>query len=199
MIEQLQRELQQKNEDAQLIGQESKSLEANLKEQLASAVNKKEQLETDLKAATRQMKDKERKFGNLENKLKDMEDEQLIALEQHQETLKSKQMIWQHTLDEQKRRCMEVEDQLKQSRNLCEELRVQAEAPTQDKKGGGPGGANNESEEVLQLHEQLTEMHNQLTMMENQNMESVALLKQENRKLTKQLKEAQAAGGAGGD
>ena len=42
------------------------------------------------------MKDKERKFGNLENKLKDMEDEQLIALEQHQESLKSKQMIWQH-------------------------------------------------------------------------------------------------------
>ena len=29
------------------------------------------------------MKDKERKFGNLENKLKDMEDEQLIVLEQH--------------------------------------------------------------------------------------------------------------------
>jgi len=29
------------------------------------------------------MKDKERKFGNLENKLKDMEDEQLIALEQY--------------------------------------------------------------------------------------------------------------------
>ena len=32
MIERLQRELQQKEEDAQLIGQESKSLEVNLKE-----------------------------------------------------------------------------------------------------------------------------------------------------------------------
>ena len=29
------------------------------------------------------MKDKERKIGNLENKLKDMEDEQLILIEQH--------------------------------------------------------------------------------------------------------------------
>ena len=63
--------------------QESKSMETSLKEQLAVALNKKEQLENDMKAATRQMKDKERKFGNLENKLKDMEDEQLIALEQH--------------------------------------------------------------------------------------------------------------------
>jgi len=40
-------------------------------------------------------------------------------------------------------------------------------------------------------------MHSQLTAMENQNMESVALLKQENRKLMKQLKEATAAGGDG--
>ena len=31
------------------------------------------------------MKDKERKFGNLENKLKDMEDEQLIALRQNRD------------------------------------------------------------------------------------------------------------------
>ena len=33
--------------------------------------------------------------------------------------------------------------------------------------------------------------------MENQNMESVALLKSENRKLMKQLKEASASGGGG--
>ena len=50
---------------------------------------------------------------------------------------------------------------------------------------------------MLQLHEQLTDMHSQLTAMENQNMESVALHKQENRKLMKQLKEATAAGGDG--
>ena len=73
-----------------MASQASKSVEVGLKDQLALTLNKKEQLENDLKAATRQMKDKERKFGNLENKLKDMEDEQLIALEQHQETLKSK-------------------------------------------------------------------------------------------------------------
>ena len=46
---------------------------------------------------------------------------------------------------------------------------------------------------MLQLHEQLTEMHAQLTAMENQNMETVALLKSENRKLAKQLKDCETS------
>jgi len=49
-----------------------------------------------MRAASKQMKDKERKFGHLENKLKDMEDEQLIMIEQHQEQMKSKQAIFTH-------------------------------------------------------------------------------------------------------
>jgi len=47
-----------------------------------------------MKAAVRQLKDKERKFGSLENKLKDLEDEQLIVAETHQEQLKSKQVVF---------------------------------------------------------------------------------------------------------
>ena len=35
------------------------------------------------------LKEKDRKLGSLEIKLKDMEDEQLIQLEQHQEQVKS--------------------------------------------------------------------------------------------------------------
>ena len=42
---------------------------------MAQLQNRKEQLESDVKAAARQIKDKERKFGNLENKVKDLEDE----------------------------------------------------------------------------------------------------------------------------
>lgn len=34
-----------------------------------------------MKATVKQMRERERKFGNLENKLKDMEDEQLILIE----------------------------------------------------------------------------------------------------------------------
>ena len=34
-----------------------------------------------MKATVKQMSERERKFGNLENKLKDMEDEQLILIE----------------------------------------------------------------------------------------------------------------------
>ena len=49
-----------------------------LREQLAQSQNRKEQVENDMKATIKQMRERERKFGNLENKLKDMEDEQLI-------------------------------------------------------------------------------------------------------------------------
>lgn len=62
-----------------------------------------------MKAAAKSMKDKDRKLGNLENKLKDMEDEQLMIQEQNQEQLKSKQMIFQHQLDDSKRRQLELE------------------------------------------------------------------------------------------
>ena len=47
--------------------------------------NQSEQLEANVKAAVRQLKDKERKLGSLENKMKDLEDEQLLLVEQHQE------------------------------------------------------------------------------------------------------------------
>ncbi len=47
-----------------------------------------------MKSAAKQMKDKERKLGSLENKLKDMEDEQLILIEQHQDQIKSKSAIF---------------------------------------------------------------------------------------------------------
>lgn len=36
-----------------------------------------------MKAAVRQLKDKERKLGSMENKMKDLEDEQLLLVEQH--------------------------------------------------------------------------------------------------------------------
>ena len=63
---------------------------------------------------------------------------------------------------------MELEDKLSQSKQLCEDLRLQAEAPTQDNKTSNMNrGGGSESEEVLQLHEQLTDMHSQLTAMEN--------------------------------
>ena len=61
-------------------------------------------------------------------------------------------------------------------------MRLASEKPTQD---NAKTSAPSDSEEVLQLHEQMTEMHAQMTAMENQNMETVALLKQENRKLAK--------------
>ena len=81
-------------------------------------------------------------------------------------------MIWQHQLDDAKRRCMELEDKLTQSKQLCEDLRLLAEAPTQDHKtttssGGQQNRGKDDSEEVLQLHEQLTDMAAQLTAMEN--------------------------------
>lgn len=47
-----------------------------------------------MKSAAKTMKEKERKLGTLENKLKDMEDEQLILIEQHQEQLQSKTAIF---------------------------------------------------------------------------------------------------------
>ena len=139
-----------------------------------------------MKAAARNLKDKERKFGSLENKLKDLEDEQLIVLEQHQDQLKSKQAMFQHQLDDSKRRNLELEEKLSQNKKLIEDLRLAAEKPTHDTAKEGKN--ENNSEEVLQLHEQMTEMHTQMTAMENQNMETVALLKQENRKMMKQLK-----------
>jgi len=71
---------------------------------------------------------------------------------------------------------------------LIEELKLAAEKPTHDT------AKTTDSEEVLQLHEQMTELHAQMTAMENQNMETVALLKQENRKLIKQCKSVEAGG-----
>ena len=63
--------------------------------------------------------------------------------------MKSKQAMFQHQLDDSKRRQLELEDKLAQSKQQIEELKVHAEAPTQDK-GQRQGG---DSEEVLQLHE----------------------------------------------
>ena len=63
----------------------NKASEQKLREQVAEAKNQTAQLDTEMKAAARQLKDKERKFGSLENKIKDLEDEQVIVLEQHQE------------------------------------------------------------------------------------------------------------------
>ena len=123
-----------------------------------------------MKAAVRQLKDKERKFGNLENKIKDMEDEQLAKAEQYQEQLKSKQAIFQHQLDDSKRRQLELEEKLAQTKQQVEDLQIQQaaaeEVPTQDRNGSGKGGKS-DSEEVLHLHEQLTEMHAKMTLMEN--------------------------------
>lgn len=81
-----------------------------------------------------------------------------------------------------------MEGKLAQSKKEAEELRLANEKPTQD---NAKSSTPSDSEEVLQLHEQMTEMHAQMTAMENQNMETVALLKQENRKLAKQLKQAE--------
>ena len=65
-----------------------------------------------MKAVAKQLKDRERKFANLENKLKDMEDEQLILLEQNQEQLKSKQAMFQYQIDDSKRRQLELEEKV---------------------------------------------------------------------------------------
>ena len=97
-----------------------------------------------------------------------------MLIEQHQEQLKSKQAIFQHQLDDSKRRSLELEDKLSKSKQLVEELKLQAEAPTQDNRGNDK---QSDSEEVLNLHEQLTEMHAQMTAMENANMETVATMK----------------------
>lgn len=90
-----------------------------------------------------------------------------------------------------------MEEKLTQFKKEAEALRLANEKPTQDNaKSSTPSDSAkfssvSGSEEVLQLHEQMTEMHAQMTAMENQNMETVALLKQENRKLAKQLKQAE--------
>ena len=86
-------------------------------------------------------------------------------------------------MDDSKRRQLELEDKLEQAKRQNEDLKLQAEVPTSDKTPAGSNAA--ESDEVYQLHLQVTEMHSQMATMENQNMETVALLKQENRKLQK--------------
>ena len=118
-----------------------------------------------MKATVKQMRERERKFGNLENKLKDMEDEQLILIEQHQEQLKSRQAMFQYQLDDSKRRNLELEEKLTESKQLIEQLKQQAKAPVQDTPNATTAakGNRNESEEVLHLHEQLTDLHAQLT------------------------------------
>ena len=100
-----------------------------------------------MKAAARHLKDKERKYGSLENKLKDLEDEQVIVLEQHQEQMKSKQAMFQHQLDDSRRRNLELEEKLSQNKTLIEELKIAAEKPTQDT----AKAKNIDPEEVLQL------------------------------------------------
>ena len=65
---------------------------------------------------------------------------------------------------------MELEEKLAMAKKQVEDLQIQQaaaeEIPTQDKNGVGRGGKS-ESEEVLNLHEQLTEMHAKMTLMEN--------------------------------
>ena len=53
-------------------------------------------------------------------------------MEQHQEQLKSKQAIFQHQLDDSKRRNLELEEKVAQNKKLIEELRLAAEKPTHD-------------------------------------------------------------------
>ena len=93
-IDKLRRERQEVDQQIQVNAGSQREAETALKNELSAVKDRKEQLENDMKAAVRQLKDKERKFGNLENRLKDMEDEQLAKAEQYQDQLKSKQAIF---------------------------------------------------------------------------------------------------------
>ena len=146
-----------------------------------------------MRAYADQVKDRNRKLGTLENKVKDLEDEQILLIEQHKDQLQSSQALMQHKIDDSKRRQLELEEMLKESKQLVSQLQ---DVPTQDRPSQSAQRSDQaHAEEVLQLHEQLTEMQSKMLAMEEANMESVALLKQENRKLAKQLKEAPTAKG----
>ena len=101
-----------------------------------------------MKSAARQLKEKERKCASLENRVKDLEDQQASGLEQMQEQLQSKQTILQYQLDDSKRRNQELEEKMAQSKV--------EQSPTVSR-----------SEEVLRLHEQMTQMHEEMTKMES--------------------------------
>ena len=73
--------------------------------------------------------------------------------------------MFQYQLDDSKRRNLELEEKLTESKQLVEQLKAQAKTPAQDTPSATTAatGKRDESEEVLHLHEQLTDLHAQLT------------------------------------
>ena len=72
--------------------------------------------------------------------------------------------MFQYQLDDSKRRNLELEEKLSESKQLIEQLKAQAKTPAQDTVSATTAtGKRDESEEVLHLHEQLTDLHAQLT------------------------------------
>lgn len=97
-------ELEEAHESAASLEQKLEAQQERASEERAQAKNKLEQVEANLRAYADQVKDRNRKLGTLENKVKDLEDEQILLIEQHKDQLQSTQALMQHKIDDSKRR-----------------------------------------------------------------------------------------------
>lgn len=124
--------------------------------------------------------------------MKDLDDEKMLMFQQNKEEMQSKQAIYLHQIEDSKRRQLELEEQVKEQKHEIEELKAQnqhlaeGQAPSRDNPDGG-----NSDQVVSQLQDQIAQMQLEIESLEETNMENVVVLKEENKKLQKKLKEAQ--------
>ena len=135
-----------------------------------------EQLEVEKKGLQKRIKDKDKKLQQQETRLIEAEEELALETESTQTKIANQKAIFEHQINDLKRRNTELEEQLLTLKDTQKEgVKLQREASLR------------EGDKIGNLEKDIADLREQLEQVENENYEAVAILKEENKRLKKEV------------